>query len=169
MLITAIQKNVWLRKQVLTVALCRHNSGTSGAKHHTVIKKFQPSIEKKGAIVEETVDKPMHGMLDVLRHQKKAKQHAPQEKVLTWFDKKMLVALGKFNTVEEVPDKLRYKQADYEALTKEKKSLVQESGFKYMMGANYIMTILSLCLLAAVYTLHSKFTSEVDLKSENNT
>nr|CAB3244318.1 VGLUT vesicular glutamate transporter [Phallusia mammillata] len=122
------------------------------------IKRFKPSLDTKaGEVVTETIEQPAVNVVQRMREERKAeKENKLKTRKLNWLDKRILVRLGKYKRIEDVPDKIVYKsiKAGQEAKN-EVRSFLTEKTFRTVMFTDYMLTICCAGLLLLVYFVYS--------------
>jgi len=75
-----------------------------------------------------------------------------QTRELRWIEKVVLVRIGRFESMDEVPDKMKYNT--YEEMQRDKEvtlTLLKENGFKMFSIANYGLWLLTGCAVGFYY------------------
>jgi len=100
-----------------------------------------------------------------IRHAKK--QSEIKTIKVNWLHKRILVSMGKYKSIEDVPDTVTYKTGD---MTDENmaavKAQMQDKGFKYFMSAEYVLTFVCVILCTTAYVFYMK--DKEDEVSESN-
>ena len=90
-----------------------------------------------------------------IRHAKK--QSLVKTRKLNWLDKRILVSMGKYKSLQDVPDELTYKTGDMtDKNMAAVKAQIQDKGFKYFMSTEYVLTFVCVVLCTTAYVFYLK-------------
>lgn len=76
---------------------------------------------------------------------------------LNWIDKRILVSMGKYKSIKDVPDEVTYKTGDISKQDMDAvKAHLQDKGFKYFMSTEYVLTFVCVILCTTAYVVYLK-------------
>jgi len=135
--------------------LCRVFSSSNNNADAKSAKPFKTDFE---FIQKEAKPLPKVNLQEKLKElRQEKKESAVKVKKLNWIDKRILVYMGKYKSIEDVPDQVHFKsdqvsKEDMDAV----KAQLQDKGFKYFMSAEYVLTFVCVTVCTLAYVLYYK-------------
>ena len=131
------------------------------------IPKFELSIDEAGKseIKTEVKDISSTALNKAKQVHDEAKQEStkPKTRRLRSWDKRILVKLGKYERIEDVPDEITISSKKDKDLENKVRAEVKEKFFKYGMGIDYTLWMLCLLIAIPVWYMYLNQSKSVDV------
>ena len=131
-------------------------------------QKFNPSFGKSGESNVESHTKNIKTYnIEKIIEEKITKEKKVRK--LYYWDKWILVKLGKFKSIKDVPDELKLtgSKIGNEELKNKVKSELLETGFKYVYSIDYLLW--AFCIAFCVPLFYWYYNNQLDLQPQKNT